>query len=104
MKVMTAVIKIGFWFLVCDATTQLATQLPPRLIQVVHSNRVSRKRPAESNGTPAMDPGHMNIDLTYIFAYYCEEFIRIGRHTNKRGMIAVMSLSSFDVFKHICHC
>jgi len=42
------------------------------------------KRPAAPNGTPAMDPGHRNIDLTYTFAYYCEEDIRIRRHTNKR--------------------
>ena len=53
---------------------------------MVRSNRVARKYPAESNGTPAMDPGHMNIDLTYTFAYYCEEDIRIRRHSNKRGI------------------
>jgi len=29
----------------------------------VRSNRVARKRPAESNGTPAMDLGHMNVVL-----------------------------------------
>jgi len=37
-----------------------------------------------------MDPGYLNIDvlnfdLTYTFAYYCEEDIRIRNHTNKRG-------------------
>jgi len=73
--------------LVCYATTQLATQLQQRRIQVVHGNRVARKRPTESNGTPAMDPGHdMNIDSTYTFAYCGEEDIRIRRHTNKRGI------------------
>ena len=72
--------------MVCNADTQLATQLPQRRIQVVRSNRVARKRPAESNGTPAMDPGHVNIDLTYTFACCCEEDIRICRHTNKRGI------------------
>ena len=51
----------GFWFLVCDAATQLATQLPQRYIQVVHCNKAARKRLTESNGTPAMDLGRMNV-------------------------------------------
>ena len=72
--------------MVCYAATQLATQLHQTRIQVVRSNRVAQKRPAESNGTPSMDPRHMNIDLTYTFAYCCEEDIRIRRHTNKRGI------------------
>jgi len=75
----------GLWFLVCYVATQLATHLHQRRIEVVRSNRVAWKRPAESNGTPAMDPGHMNIDSTYTFAYCCEEDIRICRHTKKRG-------------------
>jgi len=37
--------NFGLWFLVCYATTQLAVQLH---IQVLYSNRESRKRPAES--------------------------------------------------------
>ena len=53
--------ELGFWFLVCYAATQLATQLPKERIQVVRSNRVARKRPAESNGTPAMDLGFEDI-------------------------------------------
>jgi len=53
----------GFWFLVCYAATQLATQLPQRRIQVVRSNKVARKRLTESNGTPAMDLRHMNVVL-----------------------------------------
>ena len=38
--------------------------------------------------THPMDPGYLNIDLTYTFAYCCEEDIRImiRRHTNKRGI------------------
>ena len=32
-----------------------------------------------------MDPGPMNIYLTYKFAYCFEVDIRIRRHTNKRG-------------------
>jgi len=55
----------GFWFLVCYSTTQLATQLQQaeRCIQVVCSNEEARKRLTESNGTPAMDPGHIYIVL-----------------------------------------
>jgi len=39
----------GFWFLVCYAATQLATQLQQRRIQVVRSNKVARKRLTESS-------------------------------------------------------
>ena len=46
-----------FWFLVCYAATQLATQLRQRCIQVVRSNKEARKRLTESNSTPAMDFG-----------------------------------------------
>jgi len=46
----------GFWFLVCCAATQLATQLQRRRIQVVRSNKEARKRLTELNSTPAMDP------------------------------------------------
>jgi len=46
-----------FWFLVCYAATQLATQLRQRCIQVVRSNKEAQKRLTESNGTPAMDFG-----------------------------------------------
>jgi len=52
---------IIFLFLVCYAATQLATQLPQRHLQVVRSNKVARKRLTESNGTPAMDLGQMNV-------------------------------------------
>jgi len=47
----------SFWFLVCYAATQLATQLRQRCIQVVRSNKEARKRLTESNCTPAMDFG-----------------------------------------------
>ena len=63
---------LGFWFLVCYAATQLAIQLSKEHIQVVRSNRVARKRPAESNGTPAMDLGF--------------EDRRKRKYTNKRGI------------------
>ena len=50
--------ECGFcFFLVCCAATQLATPLQQRRIQVVRSNKVARKRLAESNDTPAMDWG-----------------------------------------------
>ena len=51
-----------FLFLFCNAATQLATQLHQRRIQVVRSNKVPWKNLTESNGTPAMDLGPMNID------------------------------------------
>jgi len=54
---------LGFWFLVCCAATQLATQLQQRCIKVVCSNKEARKRLTESNGTPAMDLGHMDVVL-----------------------------------------
>jgi len=53
----------GFWFLVCYATTQLATPLQQRRMQVVRSNKVARKRLTESNGTPAIDLRQMNVGL-----------------------------------------
>ena len=93
----------GFWFLVCYATTQLATQLRQRCIQVVCSNKEARKRLTESNGTPAMDPGHMNIDLTYTFAYCCEEEIRIRRHTNKRGIEQNTELITIAIYFDFSH-
>jgi len=46
-----------FWILF--AATQLALQLHQKCTQVACSNREARKRPAESNSTPAMDPGHV---------------------------------------------
>jgi len=58
--------------LVCHAATQLAIQLHQERIQVVRSNRVARKRSAESNSTPTMDLGF--------------EDIRKRKHTNKKGI------------------
>jgi len=45
-------------------TTQLARQVQQERTQVVCSNKVGRNRLAESNGTPAMDPGRVKFDLT----------------------------------------
>ena len=47
------------------ASTQLALQLQQERIQVVHSNKVVRRIPTESNSTPAMDLGHMNVVLKW---------------------------------------
>jgi len=63
-------VEIGFWFLVCYATTQLATQLQQRCIQVVRSNKEARNHLTGSNSTPAMDFG-------------CEE-IRKRKYTQRR--------------------
>jgi len=66
------IIQLQVTVLVCHFNTQLAIQLHQKLIQLVSSNREARKRPAESNSTPAMD-------LEF-------EDIRIRRYTNRRGI------------------
>jgi len=68
----TKLARTTFWFLVCYASTQLAIQSHQERIQVVRSNRVAWKRPAESNGIPTMDLGF--------------EDIRKRKYTNKRGI------------------
>jgi len=61
---MEAYLRVTFFlFLVCYTDTQLANQLHQTRIQVVRSNKVARKRLTQSNGTPAMDLGHKNVDL-----------------------------------------
>ena len=78
--------------MVCYAATQLATQLRQRCIQVVCSNKETRKRLTESNGTPAKDLGPMNVVLKgyyfhVLFDDCCfEVVIRIRRYTNKRSI------------------
>ena len=57
---------------------------------MVRSNKVARERLTESNGTPAMDLGHMNVVLKEYYFYvlfydFCFEVdIRIRKCTNKR--------------------
>ena len=77
-----------FWFLVFGLLCRHTASNPitTEMHKVVRSNKEARKRLTESNSTPAMDPGHTNIDLTYTLAYCCEEDIRRCRHTNKRGI------------------
>jgi len=62
----------SFWFFFRYAATQLAIQLFQERLQMVRSNRVTRKRPAKSNGTPAMDLGF--------------EDTRNRKNTKKRGI------------------
>jgi len=45
------------------AATQLALQLHQKGTQVVCSNKEAWKRLSESNGTPAIDLGRMNVVL-----------------------------------------
>ena len=56
---------LGFWFLIYYDITQSTLPLHQECIQVVRSNRVAWKRSTESNSTPAMDPGHMNVVLKW---------------------------------------
>jgi len=64
-----------FWFLVCYATTHLATQLRQRCIQLVRSNKEAQKRLTESNGTPEMDLVNIFVVLKwydfYVLFYEC---------------------------------
>jgi len=55
-------------FLVYNAAIQLALQLQQERIQVVHSNKVVRGLPNESNGTP-MDLGQMNVVSLLLISY-----------------------------------
>jgi len=56
----------GFWFLICYADTQLAFQVQQECgIQVVRSNKVVRRIPTESNGTPAMELGNIKVVLKW---------------------------------------
>jgi len=54
-----------FWFSVCCADISLTLQVQQERIHVVRSGRVAKKRPTDSNGTPAMDLGLMNIILKW---------------------------------------
>ena len=56
---------VVYWFSVCYAAKQLATQLQQRCTQVVYKE--ARKRLTESNGTPAMDFRHRNVVLCFFF-------------------------------------
>jgi len=51
----------GFWFLVWNAVTHLTLQLHQDCILVVLSKKVVHRIRTESNDTPAIDLGHMNV-------------------------------------------
>jgi len=82
----------GFWFLgfglLCRHTA--SNPITTRCIQVVCSNKEAQKHLTESNGTPVMDLGPMNVVLKeyyfYVLFHDCcfEVDIRIRRYTNKR--------------------
>jgi len=78
--------RLGFGVLICYATTHLASQLQQTRIQVVRSNKVARKRLTESNGTPAMDLGHMNVVLKHKFAY---ADIQTNEEQNRKQIIII---------------
>jgi len=62
-------VAIVFFLFCCYAATQLALQLRQERSQVVCSNKEARKRLTDSNGTPAMDLGHMNVVLKWMYLY-----------------------------------
>jgi len=64
-----------FCFCRCYAATQLVLQLHQERTQVVCSNRDARKRPAESNATPAMDLVHMKVVLKW---FMCMLVVDLG--------------------------
>jgi len=57
--------SLDFWFLVCNATTQLALQLQQERIQVVCSNKAVRRIPTELKDAPATDLGFE--DMVFFF-------------------------------------
>jgi len=70
----------GFWFLAGYAATQIALQLQQERIQVVRSNKVVHRIPTESNGTPTMDLGHMNVFCGVVYMYAGSEFRNWNYH------------------------
>ena len=64
-------IRVFFLVFGLYAATQQALQLQQECIQVMRCNKVVRRLPTKSNGTPAMDLGF--------------EDIRICRYRNEKG-------------------
>jgi len=65
---------IWFWFLVLLCRHTASNPITVEMQQVVRSNEEARKRLTESNGTPAMDLGHMNVLFvlsSVIFMFCC---------------------------------
>jgi len=66
-----------FLFLFIIAATPLALHLHQEQIRMVRGNKEARKRPTESNGTPAMDLGlgtdhvrRYRVLFCFVFVYY----------------------------------
>jgi len=75
--------------------TQLTIQVQQERTQVFCSNREARKRPAESNGIPAMDRdlGHMNVVLKWCV---CMSVVDLGF-----GIIILIVLIIINVFSFL---
>ena len=84
----------------CHAATQLALQLQQERIQVVRSNKVVRRIPTESNGTSAMDFGHMHVVLKwcvssgfmdwnddYYYFYYFYYFLFVCCYKTRKSLL-----------------
>jgi len=63
--------RIGVFFLVCCATTQLAFRLYQEQLQVVCSDKEAQKRLIESSGTSAMDLGVWGLDTWILIFFGC---------------------------------
>jgi len=68
--------------LICHCDTQVTFQLQQKCIQVMRSNKIVRRIPTESNSTPAMDLGHMNV-VRVMYLYVG------GRFGNKNGFCII---------------
>jgi len=56
-----------FLLLLCRHIT--SPQVQQEQTQVVRSNKEARKRLTETNGTPAIDLGNVNVDLKLMYLY-----------------------------------
>jgi len=77
---------------------------------VVRSNKVARKRLTESNGTPAMDLGHMNVLSSECICIlvciedmrFCIVVINLHADIEYRNCILFVVLSSFLCLVFLC--
>jgi len=92
----------GFWFLICYAATQLAIQVQQERIQFFRSNRVARKRPAESNGTPAIDFGLEDLRKRRYTNKKEINKTHIHKHAKYRNSIEVRKESAIEAIFFCC--